>query len=336
MFSIVTDHKLLDKNQWANFVANHPNGNIFHTPEIVKLYEATTKQKPVVVACLDKTNRIIGLLVAVIQKEYKSYIGNFTSRAIVWGGPLVIKDELIVVSLILASFTELCKREVVYSQFRNLWDCKFYNHLFTKNGYVFKEHLDIFNNITLSEDDLWKKINSNGRNKINKAIRQGTKVKLINEKTLLREVYAILNEVYNKAKLPVPDLNYFENAWDILVPLNCLKFFGAFNNGRLIGVRLELLFNKTVYDWYAGSLASETDKNPNDILPWEIIKWGATTGYETFDFGGAGKPGVPYGVRDFKMKFGGELVNYGRYEKVHKPTIMMLAKLGFNAWRLFK
>ena len=36
-------------------------------------------------------------------------------------------------------------------------------------------------------------------------------------------------------------------------------------------------------------------------------------------FGGAGKPDKPYGVRDYKLKFGGQLVNWGRFEKVHKP-----------------
>lgn len=41
--------------------------------------------------------------------------------------------------------------------------------------------------------------------------------------------------------------------------------------------------------------------------------------FQIFDFGGAGKPNVSYGVRYYKMSFGGKLVNYGRYTLVLNP-----------------
>ena len=41
---------------------------------------------------------------------------------------------------------------------------------------------------------------------------------------------------------------------------------------------------------------------------------------------GAGWPDVPYGVRDFKASFGGELVCYGRYRHVYSPWKMALAE----------
>jgi lipid II:glycine glycyltransferase (peptidoglycan interpeptide bridge formation enzyme) len=36
---------------------------------------------------------------------------------------------------------------------------------------------------------------------------------------------------------------------------------------------------------------------------------------------GAGKPNGEYGVREFKRGFGSNLVNYGRFVKLHKPLI---------------
>ena len=41
--------------------------------------------------------------------------------------------------------------------------------------------------------------------------------------------------------------------------------------------------------------------------------------FQIFDFDGAGKPDIPYCVRDYKKKFGGKLVNYGRYTLVLNP-----------------
>ena len=47
-----------------------------------------------------------------------------------------------------------------------------------------------------------------------------------------------------------------------------------------------------------------------------------------FDFMGAGKPDEPYGVRDFKMEFGGEQVEYGRFLYLRKPMLFAIGKLG--------
>ena len=84
---------------------------------------------------------------------------------------------------------------------------------------------------------------------------------------------------------------------------------------------------------YAGSLKEFYIKYPNDLLPWEVFKCGKKSGYSIFDFGGAGKPDKKYGVRDYKKKFGGRLVNYGRFEKVHSPIKFKMAKVGFSLWK---
>ena len=78
------------------------------------------------------------------------------------------------------------------------------------------------------------------------------------------------------------------------------------------------------------------NKYPNDLIPWEVFLWGKEHGFELFDFGGAGKPNKPYSVRDYKLKFGGELVNYGRFEKVHKPLLMEMGKTGLKIWQKLK
>ena len=48
---------------------------------------------------------------------------------------------------------------------------------------------------------------------------------------------------------------------------------------------------------------------------------------------GAGKPDENYGVREFKEKFGGELVEYGRFIRINNP---LLYKLGTSALSILK
>lgn len=69
---------------------------------------------------------------------------------------------------------------------------------------------------------------------------------------------------------------------------------------------------------------------PSVLATWAGIEYAAKNGFEYFDFMGAGKPDESYGVREFKSKFGGELVSYGRFLYVYKPLVYKLAKCYFD------
>ena len=143
MYFILTDHTLCNKQSWHDFVQNHPHGNIFHTPEMVDVYEISPKCKSLVIVCIDESEKIVGLLTALIHREYEGLLGKLTERAIVYGGPLVTDNSPEIAELIIGKLDQLCGKKIVYSQYRNLWDVKIYNDTFSKLGYAFEEHLDI-------------------------------------------------------------------------------------------------------------------------------------------------------------------------------------------------
>lgn len=51
---------------------------------------------------------------------------------------------------------------------------------------------------------------------------------------------------------------------------------------------------------------------------------------------GAGKPDEGYGVRDFKKKFGGMLVEDGRYLAVLNPVLYNVGKIGIKILKSIK
>ena len=180
-------------------------------------------------------------------------------------------------------------------------------------------------------------MDGNARNKIRKAQKSGVVCKLNCDFKSLVEIYRILQKVYKRAQLPLPPLDFFENIITTLGKQNgFLKIFKAVHQEKVVAARLILAYKNSLYDWYAGSLQEFNHLRPNDLLVWEILKWGCENGFDFFDFGGAGKPGIPYGVRDYKLKFGGKVVNFGRYQKVHHPLKMALAKIGLRAWQWMK
>jgi lipid II:glycine glycyltransferase (peptidoglycan interpeptide bridge formation enzyme) len=337
-YKLVYEFNAIDKDQWTEYVSKHPNGNIFQTPMFVELYERTAKFEPIVIALINNKKHILGILVTAIQKEYTGILGKLSARCIILGGPLTINQDQEVTKMILTEFDKICRKKAIFSQFRNVWSMNLSKQTFEQNGYLYEEHLNILFDLKQGEEALWSNIHPTRRKQINRGYRRGVKTKIVDvlNPAELAICFNILKHVYDEIKLPYPSIEYFENAIEILSNKGYLKAALALNNNEIIGFRFFLCYRRLLYDWYAGSLSKFHDKYPNDILPWEMMKWGIANNYETFDFGGAGKPDIPYGVRDYKLKFGGELVNFGRFEKIQKPIAMKLARTGFKIWKWVK
>ena len=90
----------------------------------------------------------------------------------------------------------------------------------------------------------------------------------------------------------------------------------------------------TVYEWFECGLNAECkDQYPSVMATWGGIQLAHQSGCTRYDMMGAGEPGVPYGVRDFKAEFGGQMVEHGRFLCVCKP---MLYRLGVCVVKILK
>jgi lipid II:glycine glycyltransferase (peptidoglycan interpeptide bridge formation enzyme) len=88
-----------------------------------------------------------------------------------------------------------------------------------------------------------------------------------------------------------------------------------------------------MYDWYAAVDREYTSLCPSDILPWNGMLWGKENNIKIYDFAGAGKPNKEYSVREYKLKFGGSLINLGRYQCIHKPLMYRLGIVGIKLYK---
>ena len=325
-----------DRQKWSEFVQAHPQGNIFQTPEIYDVYKHTKNYEPLFLAAVNEDGNILATLLAIIQSDYGNFLGSLTARSIILGGPLVKDDDAVMLTFILQEYENLLGDSAIYTQIRNLADIGGNIPVFNKSGFLYEEHLNIIVDLSKPEDLLWKEVHSKRRNEIRRAQKEGTYVRELVHISDVEKMYGILREVYHNAKLPLADRSMFMTAFEKLKPLGLCRYFGAFNNGNLVGAICVLAYKQRLYDWYAGSLREHLNKHPNDLLPWEVFRWGKERGYLIFDFGGAGSPHKDYGVRDYKKKFGGKFVSYGRFQKVHNPMKYSLAKMGYSMWRFLK
>jgi serine/alanine adding enzyme len=319
---------------WEQFVYDHPQGNIFQSPDIAAVYKKTKYYTPVTIAAVDAdSNTILSLLNGVIIKEFdRFFFERFTARSIITGGPLFLDNEAgrISVKKIMEYYDSKFGKEVVYTETRNLWDIK---EQIILPGYEYEDHLNYLIDLTAGDQKIWTKLSKARKYGINKSKKMGVEIHEMNTSDELPILYNLLAETYKKARHPLADISLFNSLFSVLLPKKRVKIFFAKHEENYIGAIIILIYKNKIYDLYSCSKVEYSHYYPSDRLVWHVLEWGSANHYSVFDFMGAGKPQEKYGVRDFKKQFGGTLVNFGRLKKIHSPTTMWAIQKGFSLYR---
>ncbi|MFV0391857.1 MAG: GNAT family N-acetyltransferase [Paludibacteraceae bacterium] len=277
---------------------------------------------------------IVGCLLAIVQKEFNGLLGRFTQRSIIMGGPIADTPE--VADELLKKYDNAVSNKAIYSELRNLFDMSQFSEIFSKNGYIYESHLDIHIDLLKKAEEITRSVSKNKRGNVSKSTNKGTLFVEINDDENYLKCVKLIQQTYKRIALPCPGIGFFNVFKETLKNKGILKVFVAKNNGLIVGARIELCYKGVIYDWFAGSDDNAKNLYPNDFLPYNILMWGNENNYESFDFGGAGKPDIPYGVREHKLKFGGELVEFGRYKKIHQPIMMYIGTIGLKVYKMIK
>lgn len=327
-------YEQIDRAEWGAFVEAHPKGNVFQTPQMFDVYQLTPGYSPQVIA-LEQDKQMVGLMMWVVMRE-KGLKARFSARSIIQGAPIAKDDKPEYIIALLEAYEQLRDKGVIYTQVRNHFEMLTVNDAFQQCGYRFESHLNFI--ITLdNEEDVWNRIGKGRIKQIKKALKNGLYVDVYEPgqvtDELIAQGYEVIRSVYQRAGLPLTDLAQIQatNEQKLLV-----VFVVRNAEGEMLGCRFGLLYRDSIYGWYAGSYSQYYSLFPNDILIWETLRWGINHGYRTFDYGGAGEPNKPYGVRAFKQQMGGSLVNFGRYEKIHRPCMYKIGVLGMKILKMLR
>ncbi len=259
-----------------------------------------------------------------------------TSRAVVYGSVLYTpgQDGEEALRTLLRAYNRKNRRRILFTELRNLFDMSGLQPVLTENGFNYEEELNYLIDLNQSAEELLQSIGQRTRKRIRKGLRDGVvQISEVTNQSELVTWYDTLKKSFRKSKVPLADHSLFEAAFDELNLKGMGKFLLAKVNYIAVACSLELLYKDIIYGWFGGVDRDYTQYFPNEILMWYILAWGVNNHYRVYDFGGAGKPDKEYGVRDFKAKFGGELVCYGRNRSIHSPYLLKMSKLGYAIYR---
>ncbi len=323
----------VDRDKWENFVSSCPEGNIFQTCAMADVYRSTKNYEPISLAALEKeSGEILTVLQAVIIRDAPGLVGSISSRSIINGGPLFVegKKGLEALEKLLSYYEKFLNNRAIYTQIRNYFDTENSKKNLNSLGYEYEPHLNYLINLNRPAKEIWGDIHKPRRKGINRAEKVGIEVRKIKNRDEIKDCYKIIEETYKNVRLPLADISLLESAYGRLSDSGFIDFYLAILEGDVVGSRVVLKYKGLVHDWYAGS--KQEINYVNEAVVWHMLSEYAGK-EKVFDFGGAGHPDKPYGVREFKKRFGGEEVNFGRYEKVHDRNKKELLNLGFKAYK---
>lgn len=326
----------LDEATWRRFLNGNPDSNIFHTPEMFQVFSSTRGFSPRIWAVQDQNADVQAFFLPVQITVKGGLLHSFTTRAVDFGSLLWQDDShgIDALQFLLKSYAAETAHAPIFTELRHIASKDKVLPILEKCGFVFEPHLNYLINLEGGPEAVFQKIGSRTRKNIRHGLNRGKVIiEAIHDKQQVAGIVELLKKTYQNAQVPLPDVSLFDSAFDVLYPLGMIRFSQARIGNFIASVSVELLYRDVVYGWYGGLDRAFGNYAPNELLMWNILEWSASNGYRVYDFGGAGKPDEKYGVRDFKAKFGGDLVAFGRSMYVHKPVVLQLSKIGYSVLR---
>jgi serine/alanine adding enzyme len=325
----------IDERAWRAFLEAQPDSNVFHTPEMCRVFDRARHHRPNVLAATDASGTPVALLTSVEVTLVGGPLRSWTSRAVAYGGLLSADSSLgrEGVRSLLASHRRATGRRPLFTELRHVSEASLVRDILDAEGFSHEDHLNYLIDLDRPEEILWGGLSRTAQQRVRSGQRKGIVIEDVTDELRLEQTYPLLDDVYKRVGVPFADRSLFQAAMSILHPRGMFRIFSARLGERIVATRYVLLHRDRIVDWYAGADRAFASFSPSEILVWQILRWGRERGYGIFDFGGAGRPAEPYGPREFKAKFGGELVNFGRDVLVQAPVRLRVSRSGYAVAR---
>ena len=329
----------IDPQQWQALVDRSPYATWFQTKEAYEFYASNPEEMTPFAVVIQRTNKLVAVCVGYITQAKNKLVQCLTCRAIIIGGPLIDNDATAEeITALLNAVKKLQRSDLqpagrstakrstglspIYFETRNFHDYSRWKEVFQYSGFAYQPHYDIHVHCNAAHT-----MSEQRRRQVKKAIKNGAGICEAQSEQDIRDWYQILHQLYRtKVRTPLFSEEFFLQFYRSGVG----NYLLVKHQGKVIGgMMCPVLDGKAIYEWYVCGLDEEyRDLCPSVVATHAAIEYAKNHGLPLFDFMGAGVPDQPYGVRDFKMEFGGELVEHGRFLCVRKPLLYKIGKMG--------
>ncbi len=299
----------------ADNLLNYEAKNVFQTMEWIEIYSMDRRYEAVFCTLMDENNNVVMLQPLLFVKLLP--LGRYGRIAIAWDEPLYSGNDEArdgILLLMLKEIESYCKKKAIMLEYRHWRGDECFVKLFRKAGYSAIEWYNVINYYNKFDGEVDKMLSSKRLQKIRSEIKRRVEVVDVAKEEELRGFYILLREHYEKIRRPLPRYEVFAKS----VESGLARCIIAKKDGcMLAGVIVLFLRGKEACMWY-NVVDKKIKKNNKSglVVMYEAMKLAKDYRVESFNFLGGGRRGKSYGVRDFKLKFGGDLVEEWRFRKL--------------------
>lgn len=312
--------------EWETLIRENDCATPFQSPGFYNLFNSADGLSATAFAVADGS--VIRALVVVTYQRERGLKGYFSRRSIIYGGPVIDGNSPVAADMLLKAVVKYSGKRSIYTEVRNLSDFGSFRELFAQNGFQYVPYLN-FRIDTRDRDEMFGRISSSRQRQIRKASKisaYGSEASDIEE---VRQFYTILRNLYSeKLRKPLPCEDFFLEFYR----RNLGKYLLIKHEGKVIGgIMCPVIDRRSIYEFYICGLDEDFPHlYPSVMATWSAMEYANKNGIPLFDLMGAGKAAEQYGVREFKARFGGELVEYGRFLRINKPVLYRTGKAGLG------
>ena len=299
--------------------------NVFQTVEWMRLFEHEKGTKVVLFALYSDSSLLL-VQPLTITRYYRHLPGKFASYAVAWREPwraadIADEEAIEAFRLMTAEIEKYCRKRALYIEYRHFSENNIYASTLNSQLSTFNFQLPWYNIYREFEagEDVAEQMKRDKRRQLKQSFEAGVEVVLEPTREQIVEWYGLLKRLYRRIHRPLPSV-------DVFLRLNKSgigRVFVVIYRGRVISGNAMLFHSSSLtpnsplfYDWYRASVDERIEGVfPSVVSTWQALQLVADMGGGRFDFMGAGPRNKEYGVRQFKLEFGGNLTEEYRYRK---------------------
>ncbi len=302
-----------------------PEGNYFHSPELMELCERTPRQKPLM-AVVSQDGMVVAHMLAIIYYR-RSWLPPYLylNVRVMGEGVYHLKDEehneQQLFGLMAEAVTERMQNKALYIEFshfsQKMFGYKELKHL----GFFHVKWMNIHNSLHSRTPE--ERITERQMKRVEAARERGATTKVVETDEEFQEFSKLLrrhNWLKPRRYLPVDD--FFRGMMD---SLRCRLYITKYHE-RVIGCCACVHSDGDMYFWYSASRRkSFAMLHPNATTIWNAMKHAHAEGMQHFRFVDVGLPFRRNPYRDFILSFGGKEVTAFRWFRISIRWVNALA-----------
>jgi predicted N-acyltransferase len=324
----------IDETQWNALLAHSDCAVFFQTRECYDFYNSLTFLQSFAFG-ISESDDLQAVAIGYVEKNGGKILQNFTKRAIIQGGILIANNiSESVLTCFLNKLIKEISEKAIFLEIRNFNDYSKYKNIFEKSGLEYVQHFNIQID-TNDKNAVWGNLSKSKRRQIRVGQRNGVQTVELKTADEITNFYHCLKKLYKtRVGTPLFPLEFFLK----LAKIPSGKIFAAKYDSKIIGGIVCAIFSqRCVYEWFiCGEDKMFRAQFPSVTATWAGINFALENNIAKFDFMGAGEPNMAYGVRDFKTRFGGKQVEYGRFLYVSEKNKYKIGTFGVKFLKILK